>query len=486
MNNMKKILIFLPFVIIGLTACQDDFLDTSPEDTISNVQLAENPTAVQAIVNGIYANLRTFDLGKTGGAHIDFGMTGVNTGLDMMSNDISQSVFHWFGFYYNYQARVQTSSRTAAIWNTYYTQVAEANSVINAIDPENTQDPAALALRGQALALRALFTFNTARVYAHTYIGHESDLCIPLPDGKDFEGKERSTVAEVYAQVKADIDEAVTLLEGFTRATPQEVDQLVAYGIQARVYLEMGEWAGAATAAANARTGRAPMSAADWMQGFSNINLPEVMWGADIDAESSTSYASFFSHFANLSPGYAGILGVYKVMDANLYSKMSETDIRRQAFIGSERDTLNFPQLPPYANMKFKDATFFEGDYIYMRSAEMYLIEAEAKARGGDETGAASVLYELISTRDAEYTESTNTGADLIEEIYTHRRIELWGEGFAFYDMKRMKRGLNRDYDGSNHASFGLFNYPAEADEFNFQIPEAELNANEAITLQNP
>jgi len=481
--NMKKLLFLLPVLLFGLTACQDDFLDTAPENTISNVQLSKNPTAVQAIVNGIYANLRSYQIGGNTG-HIDYGMTGVNAGLDMMSEDINQSVFHWYGFYYNYDARVQTASRTRIIWNTYYTQVAEANSVINAIDPATTEDPAALALRGQALALRALFTFNTARIYAHTYIGHESDLCIPMPNGADFEGKPRATVSEVYAQIKADIEEAITLLEGFSRATPQEVDQLVAYGIAARVYLEMGEWASAASAANAARQGRAPMGETEWMQGFSDIGLSEVMWGADIDAESSTVYASFFSHFANLSPGYAGILGVYKNIDARLWSQIPETDFRFNAFAGDTGNAV----LPPYANMKFKDATFFEGDYIYMRSSEMYLIEAEALARSGDAAGAQSLLFEFVSTRDAAYTQSTATGDDLVNEIYLQRRIELWGEGFAFYDMKRFKRALERDYPGTNHQAFGLYNYDAESDMFNFQIPEDEINANDAISAaeQNP
>jgi hypothetical protein len=469
-------------MLFGLTACQDDFLDTAPEDTISNVQLASNPAALQAIVNGMYANLRSYGIGGQD-QHIDYGLTGVRAGLDMMSNDITQSVFHWYGFYYNYDARVQTSTRTEIIWNTYYTQVAEANSVINAIEMD-TDDPTAKALLGQALALRALFTFNTARIYAHTYIGHENDLCIPLPNGNDFEGKPRSTVSDVYAQIRADIEAAIPLLEGFTRVTRQELDQLVAYGIAARVYLEMGEWSLAASAANSARQGRVPMGETEWMQGFSDINLSEVMWGADIDAESSSVYASFFSHFANLSAGYAGILGVYKNIDARLWAEIPETDFRFKAFAGDTGNSV----LPPYANMKFKDATFFEGDYIYMRVSEMYLIEAEALARNNLHADAQALLFEFVSTRDASYTQSTATGDDLVNEIYLQRRIELWGEGFAFYDMKRMKRPLERDYEGTNHPAFGLFNHPAESDMFNFQLPEAEVNANDAISSaeQNP
>ncbi len=474
------------FIALIATSCQKEFLDTKPANTISNAQLAENPAALQAIINGIYANLRTYAIGGNTG-HIDYGLRGVMAGLDMMSHDNTLSVFHWYGFFYNYDARVQTSSRTRIIWNTYYTQVAEANSVINAIDPA-TADPAAKALLGQALALRALFTFNTARIYAHTYLGHEGDLCIPMPNGKSFEGKARASVGDVYAQIKADLEAAVPLLEGFSRSTKQEVNQAVSQAFLARVYLEMGEWSKAAEMASAARAGMAPMSAAEWLSGFSDINQSECMWGADIDGESSTIFASFFSHFDNTNNGYAGVLGVYKLIDAKLYSQIPDSDIRKSAFVSPDSANPTYPQLPAYSNIKFRDPSFFEGDYIYLRVAEMYLIEAEAKARSGDASGAAQVLFDLVSTKDPAYTLSTATGDDLIEEIYLQRRIELWGEGHAWYDLKRLKKPLERDYAGTNHASFGLFNLPAEDNKFRFQIPEDELNANDAISAaeQNP
>ena len=37
-----------------------------------------------------------------------------------------------------------------------------------------------------------------------------------------------------------------------------------------------------------------------------------------------------------------------------------------------------------------------------------------------------------------------NTGAKLADEIMTHRRIELWGEGFRWFDLKRLGLPLDR------------------------------------------
>ena len=115
----------------------------------------------------------------------------------------------------------------------------------------------------------------------------------------------------------------------------------------------------------------------------------------------------------------------------------------------------------------------------------MYLIEAEAKARLGQDANAAKVLFDLISKRDAAYKLSTSTGAKLLDEISFNRRVELWGEGFRFTDLKRLNQPLNRN--GTNQiASIALvYDVPAGDKQWEFLIPRAEMNANKAM-VQNP
>ena len=69
----------------------------------------------------------------------------------------------------------------------------------------------------------------------------------------------------------------------------------------------------------------------------------------------------------------------------------------------------------------------------------MLLIEAEANYYlSSDPTAAQNSLVELNknSGRDPQYT-CTATGEDLLKEIKKYRRLELWGEGFSWYDCKR-------------------------------------------------
>ncbi|MBC7571607.1 MAG: RagB/SusD family nutrient uptake outer membrane protein, partial [Spirosoma sp.] len=83
------------------------------------------------------------------------------------------------------------------------------------------------------------------------------------------------------------------------------------------------------------------------------------------------------------------------------------------------------------------------------------------------------------------YKLSTSTGTKLIDEILFYRRIELWGEGHRFLDLKRLNLPLNRNGANHNPAAAVLFDVPAGDKQWEFLIPRREMNANKAI-VQNP
>ena len=121
-----------------------------------------------------------------------------------------------------------------------------------------------------------------------------------------------------------------------------------------------------------------------------------------------------------------------------------------------------------------------------MRAAEMYLIEAEARARQGQNLAAQTALFTLVRNRNASYTQSTSTGQTLIDEILFNRRIELWGEGFRFTDLKRLNLPMSRA-GIPNHlvALTQVTTVPTGDIQWEFLFPQDEMNANKAI-VQNP
>lgn len=119
-----------------------------------------------------------------------------------------------------------------------------------------------------------------------------------------------------------------------------------------------------------------------------------------------------------------------------------------------------------------------------MRVSEMILTEAEALAHKGDYTGAAQVLKELMSQRDPSWKANSVTADD----VYQQRRLELWGEGFSLFDHLRLKKGIDRNYEGSNHLSSARYTIDAGSWYFLYQLPLRELDNSDAIDAseQNP
>ncbi|MFP3832271.1 RagB/SusD family nutrient uptake outer membrane protein [Chryseobacterium sp. SIMBA_028] len=485
---MKKIFGILFCSTIILTGCSKDYLDTDLKSTINQDQIDSSPTALQGLVNGVYTSLHTYGLAESS-THEAWGHKAVLSAMDMMSNDMLNNRGSWFNNFYNYTARIQTSIRTDMIWNTYYQQIKAVNYVIASIEKTGVS-PQNKMIYGQALALRGYMHFMLARVFGPTYVGHLADDSIPLYTEVTLVGKPRSSVDVVYKQIVKDLTDSLGYLSGYTRENKEKVDTRVAQAFLAEVYLEMGNYASAATMAKNARTGVVQPTEEQWLDGFYDLqSSPDAIWGGIISEATTSFVASFFAHFDNTDPGgYA--VAFNKLIDRRLYDAMPATDYRKKAFQSANNaapyDGVSGVGLPKYAGLKFIDKSIGQGgDYIYMRASEMYYIEAEALARTGDEAGAKNVLNEISLKRNSAYT-VTASGPALINEIILQKRIELWGEGCAWTDMKRLGVGLLRDYPGTNHnLAAGRINIPAGDLRFTFQIPQTEILANPNIK-QNP
>jgi hypothetical protein len=392
--------------------------------------------------------------------------------------------------------------------------IAKANAIINLFPEEPAEDNiVARAGLGQALAIRGLSYYYLIQLFQQSATGDATVLDLPgvplkFANSEEIENKEelngRNTVGRIHTQIEDDLIRAVELLEGYERPVKYYVDQAVAQGFLARYYLLVGKWQEAAeTAALALETGAkspdaiAIMSPSQLHDGFMDISNQEWMWGFDHTTETQTTYASWFSMISNIAPGYAGLNYAPRLIDKDLYDKIAKSDERRTLFNDANgkpdaKGDFNRAQDLPYANLKFGDKGDWTMDYVYMRAAEMVLIEAEAKAHLEDGTGAAIALKKLLSQRDPKWSKSSVT----VDEIFLQRRIELWGEGFNFFDFKRLNKEVNRDYAGSNHRTKIFAHHDAaprtESElerysiDWTYQIPVTEMQENTQIEKNNP
>ena len=71
------------------------------------------------------------------------------------------------------------------------------------------------------------------------------------------------------------------------------------------------------------------------------------------------------------------------------------------------------------------------------------------------------------------------------EAIYYNWRVELWGEGFSFFDLKRWNEGIDRTYDGNNHLPGYQLKVAPRAKTWIYQIPMKEMNENKQLTAED-
>ena len=476
-----------------LSSCKKDFLDTVPTDAVSASEATANTKNGYAALNGIHRSMYA-QYDQQGQA----GEGSNNIFRDLMGEDIVYPRLSGstglIGFLQWETHRTPGASDLRYVYRFYYRIISNANVLINGID--NAEGPVAdrKIIKGQALAYRAWAHFQLVQLWGKRYDAGQanSQLGVPLLTSNDLDGKPRSTVEEVYTQINTDIGEAATLLDGYVRsgtAAKSNINLNVVQGIRARVALVQQDWETAAVNALAARAGHQLMDTTTYKSGFNNIENQEWIWGSRQIDEQSTGLSSYFAYISanfNSTP----IRTQPRAINATLYNAIPGTDIRKRVW---DPTGATVP-IPPggfrvnYQNKKFlaKSDVLSVGDVPYMRAAEMYLIEAEARAHQGRDTEAQTALFELAQSRDFNYVSSASTGQALIDEIHFQRRIELWGEGFRFTDLKRTNSPLNRT-GIPNHLPIliSVATVPAGDDRWEWLFPQDELNANKQI-VQNP
>lgn len=492
-NIISRIIAFCGFAII-LSSCKKDYLETVPNGSVWDEEVLSTTQNAWTAINGIHRSLYT----QYNSQQDQGGQSKNMIDMDMLGEDLVNPTTGngWFIGTHRWLSHRNENSGSTPYFNFqfYYAIIDNANMIISKIDNASGPDADKKVIKGQALAYRAWSYFQMIQLYGNRYDKDAANdgLGLSLVLAPTKEQLPRSTVAEIYTQIVKDLDDAITALTGApARANRSHINLNVAKGFRARVALAMQDWTAAAQFASEARQGLNLMSNAQYMEGFNNYTNTEWMWGSRQIADQTTYFYSFFAYMsANFNS--TNIRTNPKAINSQLYSAISATDVRKGLW-DPTGSNLTFPTPPggarfPYMNRKFLSAGGSGssiGDVPLMRVAEMYLIEAEANARAGQDAAAAAALFTLAKQRDPNYVLSTNTGAALVDEIMIQRRVELWGEGFRFYDLKRLNLPLDRTGANHNAAVASILTVPAGDKTWEFLIPRTELNSNPNC-IQNP
>lgn len=502
---MKKKILFLSLGIffLSVSSCKKDYLETAPTDAVDNSAVFTTTANADVALNGIYRYM----FQRNEGVQNRPGVGGILLNMEFLGEDLHISSSNWYSSEGSWlRHRSVTNSMLTYSYRIFYRIIGNANFIIDNIDAASGPDTDKKRIKAEALTLRAYSNYFLVQMFGKRYDAASkpnAQLGIPILIKSTDTNKPRATVEEVYTQIVKDLDDAIAL-NVTARFNQSHVNLSVTKGLRARVALTMQDYPNAIKYSKEVIDSNLfpLMTATAYQTGFNDATIiSEYMFASMPIPDQADQFGSFFSQIA-YDANTSFMRGNPKRINSLLYDFIPATDVRKKMWEPNPTAT-NFP-LPttsfrrqPYMSRKFaikvKGAPTL-GDVPLMRSAEMYLILAEAYAKTpGQEANAKTTLLALNSKRDPNAVVSTKTGADLIDEILKYRRVELWGEGFRFLDLKRLNQNLDRrgipNIGAAEIAALSGTDFILAGDPvWQFLIPQDEIDANSGISAsqQNP
>ena len=493
-------------------SCASDYLDTLPTESIGTPTVFESTDNAKLAINGIaklmtrqYLSSQGFNgegtikmwYGNYPGDNFVVALSGWSSVINSLNLENTSSSYDYYPWYY------------------YYTIIGNANAVVNYIDDAAGPESEVKFLKAQALTYRAYSFMMLAQLYSYRWKDSNGGSTSGLVLRTDLSQGDMplSTLKETYDLIYKDLDEAISLFKssGVERAKSENYlpSIEVAHATYARAALNREDYPKAEANAKLARIGFPLMNLADYNDGFCNPT-EEWIWSCYGASDETLYFYSYFAYMAYTSNASA-VRSYPKMIARELYNTIPTTDIRRELFLDPLNDKYTtstglapakgdlhnrafavrpdiYPTAKIAAYMQFKIAANDNpgvGHLNLFRSSEMYLIEAEAQYFQQNPTGAQATLKALTtdSKRDPAFT-STLTGTALLNQIKQYRAIELWGEGFDWFDYKRWGDTIERKEhkDGGNYLSvLAVTIKPEENNKWTWRIPLKETDYNNDI-----
>ena len=461
---MKQLLkyffsVMLVTSLLTLPSCKKEFLTEVPPTSLTPETALASESDLATALLGAYSGLRNVD-------HL--GRTGPVLG-DLMGDNSYQSALNSNRYtnYNNYLFTVNDGN-VAGLWNSAYNTILRCNNILNSPLPASVN---VNQYKGEAFAIRALCYFNLVRYFSKPFTEDPSSLGVPIVTKFDISlFPTRSKTSEVYALINADLTQAFTLMTIFKNSS--QFSKYSARGLQAKVYLTIGDKPNAKTAALDVinNGGFTALSAANhsayWTNPLPRTDRLETLFEVSSDATNNNGFDVLPNIYSQ--SGYGDL-----ICADDLFASFITADVRKSLYTLGVRGGI-----PAVFVNKFPNTFGTEiSDTKVLRLSDIYLIAAEASLPGNE---ADALLYANFVTSRRNAAPIASVGSALFEDIITERRKELAFEGDRYLDLNRLKRAVVRST-----------NYPAAARTIPYTdfrrllpIPQGELDANQNIRGQ--
>lgn len=454
---MKK---YILIALVAFTSCTK--LDLKPTDIIDPERAFRNVSDINLGIIGVYAGMDY--------TPISMSATASDEATFPVENTVGNSdAFRWL---YN-----PSSGSVTTYYAEAYRSIDRANRTLTAMNAL-TFSPADSALasryRGELLALRAYLHFDLLKTYGSAY--QAGALGVPYMKESVIGYPQRDNFETVIANAKADLALAKTLIPtSFTDKS--RFTRLAVSATQARIALYEKSWADAITYATEVITAAPLATRAQFPGVWTDANENEVIFKLKRAGTTDSRVGDFFYRQTGGIVLYAPSFKLIATFD-------QVNDVRFPAYI--KFDATRTGTRSQYLVNKYLGGTSTSpglADIKLFRTAEMYLIRAEARAEStGD---AAADLNNLRAARISNYVNASFADKNaLIDAIMNERFKELALEGHRFFDLRRRGLPIQRTTQDAANASGAVLLNPNQA-QYAFPIPATEVLINKN-TVQNP
>lgn len=494
MNMKKSINIFAAGAILAMAASCD--LNLVPEGSIT-YEPGQQLITSESDLNGFEANILAC-------------FRALDYGVYDIAPDVMVDYFNATSDFSNQYGGIHRVDETFTAgnydvednWANPYAYIKNFNIFIEGAQsvPEELKEKAAVA-RGEAYTARAFAYLHLVRHFAKPYSANAgTDLGVPVVTVYEQTARPaRNTVAEVYAQIKTDLDSAAVLLAGVAgevRAQKPTID--VVNALYARYYLDIRDYANAAASAMKViNTGKYAVSstAEDMEKEWTDDNgtEPIIQFYASL-SEGTGGHSAYNNTSVDPERGY--YLHPYFIPTKKLVEAYEEGDLRLAQWFN--KDTYPSLHTGSWFNEKgnFQYYTFvkyFGNPALYtnvpnsahaikpLLISEMYLIAAEAYLNAGNADQAREQLNVLQTRRGAAPTAATAESIqnewfrETVGEGLRMSCLKRWGQGYAERTAQDAAAALEVISTGPSYAAKSM-----AASDYHFQwpVPTYEMQTN--------
>ena len=478
--KLNKITLIL-LLAVSFSACKKE-LAIEPEQSISDQAVFTDRAGAESALLGVYSTAQVIDV---------FGS------IPQIIGDFQSDNVEFVGSFPTFQeisqfTTISTNANISLIWQNHYRVILRANSIIDRVPGINVtgfSDAQKKQFVAEAKFMRAFMYFQLVNMFAQPFnCNNGNNPGVPLVLAEftgNVEFPARSTVAQVHAQIKKDLDEALVDLpttHANNTDTRGRATKGAARGLLSRFHLYRGEWQLASDFANAVITATPTYALAPNYQFYDALSAEDIfvsiMTVTDNSRTGTGGWASFHRPAAaggrGDAPFSASLLAAYneEAGDRRL-SQLSDMGVAADGI--SRRFTTKFP-----------DAVNNKDDAPLIRVTEMYLNRAEALAELNGVNQVSIDLMNALRTRAGlpNWTLATfATKQAFINAILNERRKELAFEGHRRMDLLRRGLALRTGTAAATSRPCDPTNSPKVL----LPIPQREIDINPALKgQQNP